>query len=153
MLFLASIRCTLLLSVLLLPCFVIVQCHQDAELDNNIPYLDDVIAYFMDPRSVYDMDDDESDESEFDFVGHTPSSSSKADEAVPNDKLAESAVKRDLLGDVEDSKDSSSFSGGTESSNVGKNKSSKKDKVESTNIKDDDELFAGIEQYILLMIL
>ena len=154
MLFLASIRCTLLLSVFLLPCIVIVQCHQNAELNNNIPYLDDVITYFMDPRPVYDMEDDESDESEFDFVGHTPSSSSKADEAVPNDKLAESAVKRDLLGDVEDSKDSSAFFGGTGSLNVEKNKSSsKKDKVESTNIKDDDELFAGIEQYILLMIL
>ena len=71
-----------------------------------------------------------------------------------SDKLAESAVKRDLLGDVEDSKDSSAFFGGTGSLNVEKNKSSsKKDKVESTNIKDDDELFAGIEQYILLMIL
>ena len=127
MLFLASIRYTLLLSVLVLHC-IVVQCHQDAELDNNIPYLDDVIAYIMDPRSVeYSEMEDENDESEFDFVGHNPSSSNKADEAVPNDKLAESAVKRDMLEDIEDGE--------------GKD-SSKKDKVE-LNTNNDDELFAG----------
>ena len=146
MLFFASSRLTLLLSILLLPC--IVYCHQDTELENNIPHFDDVVAYLLDPRGSEYGDMDESnnadeDESAFDFVGNSLSHTSKAEDAIPNDELGESAVKKDSIDGDKDSSASSLFGAEkVEGEHAVDKKPTKKDKVEY-NIDDDDELFAG----------
>ena len=80
---------TILLSIFLclLPCMMYCVHGEGVQKSPNSK------ALFMDPLSSIDSNNsDEDDESEFDFVGHKDSL-----DTVPNNDIAESAVKKDLV--------------------------------------------------------